>query len=108
VCGACFSGFTTPRKSSPKVDRKRTAKDLPAAGFEQIEMNVVQPAAIAGEAKLVSPLTMENLADAVLAEGLTDRDEIDSVVASLYELARDDRTVMSFPRVIQAWGRAPR
>jgi ubiquinone/menaquinone biosynthesis C-methylase UbiE len=80
---------------------------LSEAGFENIEMNVVQPAGRSGAVKVVTPLTMENIADAVLAEGLAGPDEIDSVVAALYEIARDEHTVMSIPRVVQAWGRLP-
>jgi SAM-dependent methyltransferase len=74
------------------------------AGFEGIQMNVVQPAGIDGEVKLINPITMEAIADSVLSEGLATRDEIDKVVAELYELARDPRTVVSLPRVVQTWG----
>jgi SAM-dependent methyltransferase len=80
---------------------------LAEAGFQQVEMNVVQPAGRCGEVKLVSPLTVENIADAVLAERLANQAEIESVVTDLYAIARDDTTVMSTPRVVQAWGRLP-
>lgn len=36
------------------------------AGFEKVQMNVVQTAAMSGEVKVMAPLTMENIADAVL------------------------------------------
>jgi SAM-dependent methyltransferase len=78
------------------------------AGFEGVTINVVQPAGIEGEVKLILPVTMENIVDSVLAEGLADKDDIDLVIAELYELARDSRTFMSHPRVIQIWGRRPR
>jgi ubiquinone/menaquinone biosynthesis C-methylase UbiE len=81
---------------------------LAKAGFEAIQMNVVQPAAMSGEVKLMAPLTMENIADAVLAEGLASRAEIDRLVHELYEFARDPDTVVGGPRVVQAWGRRPR
>jgi len=67
-------------------------------------MNVVQPAGLDGEVKLINPITMETIADCVLAEGLATRSEVDKVVAELYELARDSRAVVSLPRVVQAWG----
>jgi len=73
-------------------------------GFERVQMNVVQPAGLDGEVKLINPITMETIADCVLAEGLATRSEVDKVVAELYELARDSRTVVSLPRVVQAWG----
>jgi len=67
-------------------------------------MNVVQPAGTQGEVKLLNPLTMENIADAVLAEGLASCVEIDQIVAELYEFARAPGTVGSAPRVVEAWG----
>jgi SAM-dependent methyltransferase len=80
---------------------------LAAAGCQFVEMNVVQPASLTGEAKLITPLTMENIADAVIDEGLADRAQVDGVVQELYDLARDSVTVMSVPRIVQAWGLRP-
>jgi len=74
------------------------------AGFARVDMKVVQPAGIDGEVKLLNPITMENIADAVLAAGLASRVEVDEVIAGLYECARDGRTVMSVARVVQTWG----
>src|SRR5882724_3189063 len=39
---------------------------LTAAGFENVQMSVAQPAGLDGDVKLMSPLTMENIADAVM------------------------------------------
>jgi ubiquinone/menaquinone biosynthesis C-methylase UbiE len=80
---------------------------LREAGFENVRMNVVQPAGSDGEVKLLNPLTMENIADAVLAEGLAPADEVDRLVAELYEFARTPGTVASMPRVVEAWGCRP-
>jgi ubiquinone/menaquinone biosynthesis C-methylase UbiE len=77
---------------------------LSEAQFENIQMNVVQPAGISGEVKLMAPLTMENIADAVVAEGLTDRTEVENLVVKLYEYACTPYTVSSMPRVVEAWG----
>ena len=43
---------------------------LMEAGFDGVQMNVVQPAGLTGEVKLISPITMESIADAVETEGL--------------------------------------
>src|SRR5262249_46362385 len=74
-------------------------------GFERVDLNVVQPAGIDGEVKLLNPITMENFADAVLAAGFASGAEAEEIIAGLYDCARDGRTVMSVARVIQAWGR---
>jgi len=81
---------------------------LAQVGFEQVQMHVVQPAGWDAEVKLINPLTMENIADAVVAEGLARRAELDHLIAALYEQARQPHTVMSLPRVVQAWGYRPR
>jgi hypothetical protein len=77
------------------------------AGFEAVQINLVQVAAMADESKLMAPLTMENIADTVLTEGLASHTEIDQLVHELYEFARDPKTIISGPRVIQTWGRRP-
>jgi len=80
---------------------------LTDGGFENVELTVVQPVGTIGEVKLVNPLTMENIADAVLQDGLASREEIAAVVQELYEFAENPRTVAGLPRVVQAWGRRP-
>jgi ubiquinone/menaquinone biosynthesis C-methylase UbiE len=77
---------------------------LQAAGCERVDMNVVQPAGITGEAKLVTPITMENIGDAVRENGLADAGEIASIVSDLYDFAHDPRSVMGVPRIVQSWG----
>jgi SAM-dependent methyltransferase len=77
------------------------------AGCEDVQVNVVQDVGLVGEVKLLPPLTMENIADAVLADELADRAEVDAIVTALYDFADDRRTVMSGPRIIQSWGRRP-
>jgi hypothetical protein len=82
---------------------------LVAAGCKGVRVNVVQPAGMTpegheGAIKLVSPLTLENIADSAFAEGLVTRDEIDAVLDELYRLASDRTTVLAIPRIVQAWG----
>ena len=77
-------------------------------GLGRLGVNVVQPAGIVGEVKLLSPLTLEAIADAVLAAGLADPDELGEVVDDLYAFAAEDGTFMSIPRIVQAWGFMPR
>jgi SAM-dependent methyltransferase len=80
---------------------------LAEAGLEGVQMNVVQPAGTEGEVKLVTPLTMENIGDAVVAEGLASPAEIKQLVAELYKFAHTPGTVGCAPRIVQAWGYRP-
>jgi hypothetical protein len=82
----------------------RLPRLLSGHGFEKVQVSVVQPVGTEGEMKLLTPLTMEYIADAVLAEGLASRAEIDQIVAELYEFARAPGTVVAGPRVVEAWG----
>jgi SAM-dependent methyltransferase len=74
------------------------------AGLESVGMNVVQPAGIDGEAKLTAPITLEAIADAVLASGLCELAELQQTVDELYAFAHRSDTVVSLPRIVQAWG----
>jgi SAM-dependent methyltransferase len=76
---------------------------LAAAGFQDVRLNVVQPAAVDGEAKLITPITMQNVADAVVAEGLMTQAEVDALSQELYDFARTPGTLGTLARVVEAW-----
>ncbi|HTZ58376.1 MAG TPA: class I SAM-dependent methyltransferase [Acidobacteriaceae bacterium] len=77
------------------------------AGFENVQMNIVQPAGITGEVKLMTPITMENIGPAVIAAGLAPSHEIAELVNALYEYARTPGTVGCLPRVMEVWATKP-
>ena len=78
---------------------------LKVAGFVDVGVNIVQPMALEGETKLVTPLTMENIGDAAIAEGLTTKEEVGEIVSALYEYAEDQSTLAGLPRIVQSWGK---
>lgn len=78
------------------------------ANFENVQLNVVQPAGLQGEVKIMQPLTMDYIRTPVLAHELATEQEIDEIVEELYAYARDARTVLSLPRVVQTWGYRPK
>ena len=80
---------------------------LTDAGLDDVTMNIVQPAGTAGEVKLLNPITLENIADAIIEEGLASRQDIDRLIEDLTRFAENPRTVAGVPRVVQAWGRRP-
>jgi SAM-dependent methyltransferase len=78
------------------------------AGFENRGVGIVQAVGITGEAKLLNPLTLENIVDTVVQDGLATREELAELVRELYEFAEDPNTLAASPRVFQVWGRRPR
>jgi SAM-dependent methyltransferase len=77
------------------------------AGFVDVDLSIAQPAGMQGEVKLIHAITLENIADAVMEDGLASRQEIDAMVEELYAFAANPRTVTALPRIVQAWGRRP-
>ncbi len=92
------------RGGDPNIGPRLPAQ-LRQGGFENIGVGIVQPVGMQGEVKLLTPLTMENIVSAILADGLASQEEIDNVVRELYEFARDPDTLAGTPRVVQAWAR---
>jgi ubiquinone/menaquinone biosynthesis C-methylase UbiE len=101
-----YCSVVRKRGGDPEIG-PRLPSLLTDAGFQEVEMNVVQPAGMRGEAKLLNPLTMESIADTVLKDGLATSAEIDAMIDELYEFAENPRTVAGLPRVIQAWAHRP-
>ena len=82
---------------------------LAKAGCRPVRVNIVQPVGrrpmgYDGDVKLTAPVTLESIADAILALDIAKRSELDSLVDDLYGLAADDETLISTPRMMQAWG----
>jgi hypothetical protein len=53
----------------------------------------------------MAPVTMSRISDALIAEGLATKDEVQQILAGLNKIAADDETVMSLPRIFQVWGK---
>jgi SAM-dependent methyltransferase len=78
---------------------------LREAGVRDVDVHVVQPVGLTGEVKMIAPLTLEAIAEAVLAAQLTTADELKRTVDELYAYANTDTTLLSVPRIVQTWGR---
>jgi len=102
-----YSASVARRGGDPNIGR-RLPSLLKDAGFEDLGISVVQPMGLEGEVKLMNPLTMENIADAVIEDGLAARSETDRIVRDLYDFAADPDTLAGTPRVVQVSGRRPR
>jgi SAM-dependent methyltransferase len=74
------------------------------AGFGGASVDVVQPVFVAGEGKLIPLLTLVNIADAVVEEGLAARPELERTIEELRRFTAASDTLLSLPRIFQVWG----
>jgi SAM-dependent methyltransferase len=99
-----YSDAVIGRGGDPNIGM-RLPMLLRATGLADVRMNVVHPAGFDGEVKLIAPITLEAIADAVLAANLCGADELNRTVDDLYAFAADESSVVSTPRIVQVWGR---
>jgi SAM-dependent methyltransferase len=78
---------------------------LGRAGIQDVELNVIQPAHMHGEGKMMAPLTMSRISDALVAEGLATEIEAKQILTELNHVAADSETLISLPRIFQVWGK---
>jgi ubiquinone/menaquinone biosynthesis C-methylase UbiE len=83
--------FVLTHLADPRKALKKVRQAMPPG------INLVQLAAMSDESKLMAPLTMESIADSVLAEGLASHAEVDRLMLELYEFAHDPNTIISGP-----------
>ena len=58
-----------------------------------------------GEAKTLATLTLEAIAEAVVAEGVATPEEVDQTLAGLEAFVADPETLVAQPRIFQVWRR---
>ena len=58
-----------------------------------------------GEAKRLAPLTLAASTDAIVADGVSGRDEVAAALADLAAFVDDPTTVVGGPRTLQVWAR---
>ena len=92
------------RGGDPLIGR-RLGPLLEAAGFGAVETALIQPFSRQSGAKDIAILTFGAIADGLVAEELASRDETDGITRELKDFAARPDTIISMPRIFQAWGR---
>lgn len=100
-------GDVVRRRGGDPLIGLKLPRMLIEAGLSIGGVAVAHPSDIDGDVKLLNALTMENIADAAVSDGLATRGDVGGLIAKLYECARDRRTFASVTRRIQVWGRRP-
>ena len=73
------------------------------AGLPSPQMRITHPVGHEGEVKLMSPITLQNIAPALLRAGLATADEIEALAQEMYAFARMPGTVAAMPRIVEVW-----
>ena len=92
------------RGGDPNIGPKLPAM-LRRARLDGVDVNVIQPAHIRGEGKLMAAITMSRISDSLTAEGLATQSEVQQILTELNHIAADSETVISLPRIFQVWGK---
>ena len=93
------------RGGDPNIGPKLPAM-LRRAGIQGVELNVIQPAHIHGEGKLMAPITMSRISDALTAEGLATESEVQQILTELNHAAADSRDGDQFAEDLSSVGQS--
>lgn len=91
------------RGVDPEIGAK-LGERMTLAGFNIAGISEVHPLGRERDIKLTSALTLNGIADSVVADGLVSADLLASAIDELHRLADDMTTVMSTPRIVQICG----
>lgn len=92
------------RGGDPLIGR-RLGLLLETAGYTAVETALIQPFSRQDGAKDIALLTFEAIAEGLVAEKLASTSEIAGIARELKDFAARADTIISMPRIFQAWGR---
>jgi SAM-dependent methyltransferase len=78
---------------------------LRAAGLTDIGIEVVQPAALDGDAKQIVVLTNRAIADAAICSGVASAEQLAALADELQAFVDRPDTVVTTAQIVQTWGR---
>jgi len=78
------------------------------AGLEDVSIAISMPVFREGEGKSIARITLENIAEAAIASGLTSADEIRQLLKELAGHEADPRSIQSAAQLFQCVGRCPK
>lgn len=101
-----YRGVVRRKGGDPDIGSKLPSW-LRRAGFEEIEVGMVQPVHLQGDHKNLMLTTIENIAEPVIAEGLATEDGFTETIEELRVFTADPTSLVAMPRVVQSWGVKP-
>ncbi len=98
-----YMALSRRRGGDPLIGR-RLSLLLEDAGFADVGTTVVQPFSRQGGAKEVATLTFAAIADGLKAEGMATVEDIARITREMEDFNQRPDTIVSMPRIFQAWG----
>jgi SAM-dependent methyltransferase len=80
---------------------------LRQAGLGGVGLRIVQPAFMTGPVKHVHAVTLTSVSESLVAEGMVSAQDARTLHAEMTRYADDETTIVTWPRIVQAWGRLP-
>jgi ubiquinone/menaquinone biosynthesis C-methylase UbiE len=77
------------------------------AGLQDVGFDIIQPAFEDGPGKQMGYITLEKIKQAVINAGVADEQEVDKILRELDAFTKDERTMISMPRIFRVWGTVP-
>ncbi len=111
-CGALrryvelYAAVARLRGVDPTVGPRLAAMFLDA-GLTDVKVSITMPVFRTGDEKTIARLTLSAIADAAITAGLTDRAEVERLVAELEAHEANPRSIQSTAQVFQVIGRCP-
>jgi trans-aconitate 2-methyltransferase len=95
------------RGGDPFIGRRLLAL-IEDGGFAEAGISLVQPFGREGDAKAIASLTFAAIADSVVELGLASREEVSRIQREAEAFTARKDTIISLPRIFEAWGVKPR
>jgi ubiquinone/menaquinone biosynthesis C-methylase UbiE len=86
---------------------RRLHRLIESAGFTRVESTLVQPFGRFGSAKQTVRLTLAAIADRVIADEIATREEVDNTLLEVEAFTARPDTMISMPRIFQAFAERP-
>lgn len=103
---ALYADTARARGADPSIGPRLPAM-FAAAGLADVDVSISMPAFLEGECKTIARRTLANIAGTAIASGLTDRTEVDTLLADLAEHEAEPGSIQSTAQVFQVTGRMP-
>jgi ubiquinone/menaquinone biosynthesis C-methylase UbiE len=78
---------------------------LQSAAWQNIEVSISQPAFATGEGKRNCWITLQNIKDSIVHDGLASPADVDQILDDMTRFLEDSATVVTSPRIFQVIGR---